>query len=257
MGARILVFYNKNGKCIYCDEKKYGISIRPRKEYCEIYVIDSVFFPGEGCIGLHTDVSPSSNWIKEARHFLVNGDITVRDQPKYVAVKGRKTRILLSVWEERLREIAATVNSESYDVAEESQAIARVIRNRAEYRNVKILSPNFWKDYNKGGVGGNSMYGRRSRENYKMWSKKVIMTWDGNLQIKLESTIKGLIKNEDITKGAYFWEANKRLKDPNNFFHKFLAKKEGIKTNVIGQSTFMKYNPLKEENPKKYMLHWP
>ena len=257
MAERVILIFNRLAELIYNGNEKYGKSQRLRKKYCEVYVVDSVRNPGGGCSGPMSTDKPSDAWLKQMVDYLVKKNIGVPQQPRRVIVKGKETRILLSVWEERLREIAATVLSEAIDSGQESQGVACVIRNRAEHRKVSILSATFWQSWKGGGVGGDTMYGRQEPSTYGKWSNIYILSWTGNAKKKLQSTIKGLTVGEDITRGAYFWEGNKHLKKPTNARKKELDKKILIITKLIGQSTFMKYNPNKTENPGRSGLKWP
>jgi|Deesub1362A_J573_1020465.scaffolds.fasta_scaffold03353_4 hypothetical protein len=173
--------------------------------------------------------------------------------PSYIA----GFRVLRIFDEPVLRDIAATVYSESSHNPKESEGIARVIRNRAEYKGIDYSSPNFWRSHKEGGIGGHAIYGRDSAR-YREANNLPLKNWFDNKYMlsDLEATVRALFNPTDITKGAYFWEGNRSLKKPTNFFRKNLNKDPPvfIITKTFGGTTFLKYNP---DHPKFGRNVWP
>ena len=166
------------------------------------------------------------------------------------AIRGRSPsridgfHVLLSVEESILRDIAATVYSESGHNRDESEGIARVIRNRAEHRVVHYASGNFWFSARQGGIGGNGINGRRSAR-YAAANNQTIDNWAGRMLSDLESTVRGLVNHRDITNGAYFWEGTRLLRNANHPWRRYLDGEPPIwiVTAVLGNTTFVAYNP--------------
>jgi len=166
-------------------------------------------------------------------------------------------RVLRVFPESVIRELAATVYSESYHNSQESEGIARVIRNRAEHVGVDYGSPNFWLSHSQGGIGGSGIYGRRSSR-FRQANSTPIEKWlDNNAMLTdLEATVRALFSKSDITNGAYFWEGNASLNNPNNYFRVRLNQNPPVFviTRVLGRTTFMRYNP---EHPTFGRNVWP
>ncbi len=166
-------------------------------------------------------------------------------------------RVLRVFPEEVLRELAATVYSESSHNPDESEGIARVIRNRAEHVGVDYGSPSFWLGYRQGGVGGNAMYGRRSPR-FRHANALPLERWTENRRMltDLEATVRALFSTYDITRGAYFWEGNASLQQPTNYFRVRLNQSPPVFliTRVLGGTTFLRYNPM---HPRFGRNVWP
>jgi hypothetical protein len=142
--------------------------------------------------------------------------------------------------EAMLRDIAATVYSESYHDSAESEGIARVIRNRAEHRNQPFADAGaFWRS-----VGGDGIYGRGGT-NYAQANAQPIERWTGVLRSDLVATIRGLATSTDMTNGSFFWEGDSALKRADNYFSRALKKKPPwfIRRAHHGRTTFFSYNP--------------
>jgi hypothetical protein len=148
--------------------------------------------------------------------------------------------VVLTLQEAMLRDIAATVYSESYHHSAESEGIARVIRNRAEHRNQPFANAGvFWQR-----VGGDGMYGRKGT-NYPQANAQPIERWTGVLRSDLEATIRALGSNTDITNGSFFWEGDSSLKRADNYFARALRRKPPwlVQRAHHGRTTFFAYNP--------------
>jgi hypothetical protein len=172
------------------------------------------------------------------------------------AIRGRTPseiggfQVLRYMGEPVLRDIAATVYSESGHNRDESEGIARVIRNRAEHRALTYELGFLAR------IGGNAMYGRRSSR-YATANNQTIEHWTGNMLSDLESTARGLVNRTDITNGAYFWEGTSLLQRPSHQWRRYLDGHPPIwiTTAVLGQTTFCAYNP---DGPRKYRNNvWP
>ena len=175
-------------------------------------------------------------------------------------------KVLLAIHEPHLRDIAATVHSEVGVAHDQSEAegIARVIRNRAEYKKVSLDSARLF-----GNVGGSSMYGRTTA-NYRTAKGLPIERWTGNLKSDLEGTVRGLAGTADVTNGAYFWDATRDVLKPTHQWvrnqwiggkdpHYQGASIEGDYTPLwiwkadLGETSFFAYNPSGKQ-PKNV---WP
>jgi hypothetical protein len=167
------------------------------------------------------------------------------------------SKVLLTIPEPRLREVAATVHSEvgtKHDKTE-AEGIARVIRNRAVHKGVALDAPNLFKE-----VGGSGMYGRKTT-NYTSANAKPIEQWIGTMRSDLEGTVKALVNPTDVTGGAYFWDGTQGILTNAN--HPWRKEKliggtdrhykgttlEGAYTPVwlwkcdLGETSFFAYNP--------------
>jgi hypothetical protein len=176
-------------------------------------------------------------------------------------------KVLLTIPEPRLREIAATVHSEvgvGHDKTE-AEGIARVIRNRAAHKAVALDSTNLFKD-----VGGGGMYGRKAAT-YTSANARPIEQWIGTLRSDLEGAVKALVNPTDVTGGAYFWDGTQGIL--NNANHPWRKEQviggtdphykgtalEGTYTPVwlwksdLGETSFFSYNPA-GSHPKNV---WP
>jgi hypothetical protein len=154
-----------------------------------------------------------------------------------------------------LRDLAATVFSESSHVPDESEGIMRVMRNRAVLVNVSYGSPNFWSSHAGGGIGGDGIVGR-STSNYTNANSISIDQWtDPGMVTDRAGTVRGLVNSADITAGAYFWLATSALQNSGVI-------QDGLNANppvflvtaTLGATTFIKYNP---NNPDFGSHVWP
>ncbi|MFX0203079.1 MAG: hypothetical protein ACFFCW_43805 [Candidatus Hodarchaeota archaeon] len=164
-------------------------------------------------------------------------------------------RIIFKIGETSLRDIAATVFSESGHNVRESEGIARVIRNRVVHRGINYSSNNFWLSARQGGIGGGGIFGRNTNR-YRNTYNQVIENWTGNTLSDLESTVRGLVNPADITNGAFFWEGTQLLNQPGNFFGVRLRRRPPVFdiTATLGNTTFMRYNPA---HPTHGRNIWP
>ena len=119
--------------------------------------------------------------------------------------------VLGIVTEPVLRDLAATVFSESSHVSTESEGIMRVIRNRSTLIGVTYDAPNFWSSHAQGGIGGEGILGR-STANYANANSLSVDQWgDPNMVVDRASTVRGMVTPADVTQGAYFWVATSGL----------------------------------------------
>lgn len=115
-------------------------------------------------------------------------------------------QVLLRLPETRLREIAATVHSESLHGEGESEGVARVIRNRAQWRDAALDSSNLFHR-----ISASGMYGR-STKTFDGALATELSAWTSDvLAPDLRDVVRGLAGRNDITRGAYFWESTAGL----------------------------------------------
>lgn len=124
-------------------------------------------------------------------------------------------KVLIEMEEPRFRDIAATVYSESSHVPDESEGIARIIRNRAEWRGVSLSATNLFER-----IGGSGMYGR-SGSSYATMNGVSVVEWQSMEALgDRAATIRGLVQGRDLTRGSYFWEATGSLSNPTHPWRK-------------------------------------
>jgi hypothetical protein len=190
-------------------------------------------------LGVYTDNDP--------RVFIVWGLTTpptrrqVADASSYPNPTTLANRpILMTLHEAVVRDLAATVASESSHHAWESEAIFRVIRNRAVYKGAVYGASNFWSL-----IGGSGIHGR-STANYASYYARPLEQWQNlaGLKTDLSATIRALVSPSDVSGGAYFWLATS-AETGNNIFGNGLAATPPIfVVNVRwGATSFLKYNP--------------
>jgi hypothetical protein len=207
---------------------------------------------------IFSDSGLQSGYYRDAddRVFVLNGlnssldekvvaEAIARCCPSFIA----HHRVLLTLPEHKVRDLAATVFSESSHDPGESEGIMRVMRNRAELKGAPYQSSGFWSDIGARGIDG------RGTANYRAANATPLHNWHGNMRTDLRATIRGLVGSSDVSGGAYFWIATS-IKSGNNIFAKGLKEKPPIfvVTTTLGGTTFLKYNSL---NPKYGRHHWP
>jgi hypothetical protein len=163
--------------------------------------------------------------------------------------------VLQVLTEPVLRDLAATVYSESSHVSTESEGIMHVIRNRSALVGVSYGAPNFWSSHAQGGIGGDTIYGRSS-DNYTNANSVSIDQWtDANMIVDRTSTVRGLVNSTDISQGAYFWYATSGLQGTGTIPDGLRANPPVfLVTTALGATSFLKYNP---DNPDYGGHVWP
>jgi hypothetical protein len=165
-------------------------------------------------------------------------------------------RVLLTIDEPQLRDIAATVYSEvgTAHNATEAEGIARVIRNRMIHVGSHPGDPGLFQR-----VGGRTMFGRNSG-NYAAANAIAIGNWTGNMLSDLQATVRSLVSARDVSNGSYFWESTAGLRNAQhpwrrqqwvggNDPHYGGTALAGAFTPVfiwradLGQTSFFAYNP--------------
>jgi hypothetical protein len=148
--------------------------------------------------------------------------------------------ILRVIHEAVLRDLAATVASESSHNAHESESIFRVVRNRAELKGAIYGASNFWSL-----IGGSGIFGRTST-NYASYLARPLEQWQSlaSLKTDLSATVRGIVSPSDVTAGAYFWLATFAETGNNIFGNGLAATPPVFVVNVRwGATSFLKYNP--------------
>lgn len=132
--------------------------------------------------------------VRKIRKWIYDNNVSVKNQPALVC---GNIKVLISVWEYLLRDIAATVYSEASRDKDERQAIAEVLRNRATLKRAKpyYTAKTFFKKVTTGPKDIVARTGSKYRDTLKLPLGKNDMLDDVAM---IGPTIRGLLNNSKI-----------------------------------------------------------